>query len=76
MIVDKSGLGASQVEGLTRFIIDRCPCLEFAGLMTIGTIGYDPSHGPNPDFLVSGKLENLLYHHQKAFTICVFSDYL
>ncbi|XP_052773888.1 pyridoxal phosphate homeostasis protein-like isoform X1 [Mya arenaria] len=48
---NKSGLQAGDVEGLTRFVIDRCPCLEFAGLMTIGSYGYDPADGPNPDFL-------------------------
>lgn len=32
---------------------EKCPCLEFTGIMTIGAFGYDPAAGPNPDFLVS-----------------------
>ncbi|WAR21573.1 PLPHP-like protein [Mya arenaria] len=49
--VNTKGEETGDVEGLTRFVIDRCPCLEFAGLMTIGSYGYDPADGPNPDFL-------------------------
>jgi hypothetical protein len=37
---------------LTTFIRDKCPCLEFSGIMTIGAYGYNTAEGPNPDFLV------------------------
>lgn len=33
-------------------VINKCPSLEFVGLMTIGSIGHDLSKGPNPDFQV------------------------
>ena len=38
---------------LTKFIRERCRCLQFVGLMTIGAYGYNTADGPNPDFLVS-----------------------
>lgn len=33
-------------------IRQKCTCLEFVGLMTIGSFGHDLSQGPNPDFQV------------------------
>ena len=50
---DKSGCNADEISSLVTFIRTKCPHLTFSGLMTIGAIGYDPSSGPNPDFLVS-----------------------
>ncbi|KAH3855787.1 hypothetical protein DPMN_098356 [Dreissena polymorpha] len=47
----KEGIEPGQVEHLCRFIKYKCPCLELAGLMTIGAYGYDLARGPNPDFL-------------------------
>uniref|UniRef100_A0A8C5U8B4 Pyridoxal phosphate binding protein n=1 Tax=Malurus cyaneus samueli TaxID=2593467 RepID=A0A8C5U8B4_9PASS len=35
---------------VTWHVINKCPSLEFVGLMTIGSIGHDLSKGPNPDF--------------------------
>ena len=53
MISDKSGCYQSEMCRLVKDIREKCPCLHFAGIMTIGAIGYDPAGGPNPDFLVS-----------------------
>lgn len=36
---------------MVKYILDKCPNLQFLGLMTIGEYGYDVSSGPNPDFL-------------------------
>ncbi|KAL4231829.1 hypothetical protein ACF0H5_009405 [Mactra antiquata] len=57
---NKSGCTIDMVSHLTSFIRDKCPCLQFAGLMTIGAIGYDPSKGPNPDFLTLVKVREEL----------------
>ena len=43
----------SEMCHLVKYIREKCPCLHFVGIMTIGAIGYDPVNGPNPDFLVS-----------------------
>lgn len=32
-------------------VLEKCPNLDFKGLMTIGSHGYDYSKGPNPDFI-------------------------
>ncbi len=53
MFTAKSGVEPSEAIKLTKFIIEKCPDLEFCGLMTIGASNYDVSLGPNPDFLVS-----------------------
>ena len=34
------------------FIMEKCPKLEFVGLMTIGSFDHDLKDGPNPDFVV------------------------
>ncbi len=35
---------------MVEFIREKCPNLQFIGLMTIGAYDYDTSKGPNPDF--------------------------
>ena len=47
---DKSGLDESQVTPLAEHILEKCPNLKFAGLMTIGAYDRDPST-ENPDFV-------------------------
>ncbi|KAM5170117.1 pyridoxal phosphate homeostasis protein [Mantella aurantiaca] len=46
----KHGLSPSGTVDLVKHIKESCPGLEFVGLMTIGSFGYDLSQGPNPDF--------------------------
>ncbi|XP_053320433.1 pyridoxal phosphate homeostasis protein [Spea bombifrons] len=46
----KHGLAAGDTVQLVKHIVEKCPCLEFVGLMTIGSFGYDVTQGPNPDF--------------------------
>lgn len=48
----KHGLSPSGTVDLVKHIKKNCPGLEFVGLMTIGSFGYDLSQGPNPDFQV------------------------
>ncbi|XP_072004907.1 pyridoxal phosphate homeostasis protein [Engystomops pustulosus] len=46
----KHGLSPSDTVELVKHIQEKCPGLEFIGLMTIGSYGYDLAQGPNPDF--------------------------
>ncbi|XP_018416524.1 PREDICTED: proline synthase co-transcribed bacterial homolog protein [Nanorana parkeri] len=46
----KHGLSPSGTVDLVKHIKEKCPGLEFVGLMTIGSFGYDLGQGPNPDF--------------------------
>uniref|UniRef100_A0A0X3PX19 Proline synthase co-transcribed bacterial homolog protein n=1 Tax=Schistocephalus solidus TaxID=70667 RepID=A0A0X3PX19_SCHSO len=48
----KGGVLASKVVELYKSISESCDRLRVRGLMTIGKYGYDPSLGPNPDFVV------------------------
>lgn len=48
----KHGLPPRDTAAAVEHIINKCPSLEFVGLMTIGSIGHDLSKGPNPDFQV------------------------
>lgn len=47
----KSGCEIENATSLVKYVLEKCPNLEFLGLMTIGQYGYDVSKGPNPDFL-------------------------
>uniref|UniRef100_A0A0X3P2Q5 Pyridoxal phosphate homeostasis protein n=2 Tax=Schistocephalus solidus TaxID=70667 RepID=A0A0X3P2Q5_SCHSO len=47
----KGGVLASKVVELYKSISESCDRLRVRGLMTIGKYGYDPSLGPNPDFV-------------------------
>ncbi|XP_075063582.1 pyridoxal phosphate homeostasis protein isoform X2 [Mixophyes fleayi] len=47
---NKHGLSPSDTVGLVKHIKEKCLGLEFVGLMTIGSFGYDIAQGPNPDF--------------------------
>ncbi|XP_001607241.2 pyridoxal phosphate homeostasis protein [Nasonia vitripennis] len=47
----KSGCEVENASSMVKYIFEKCPNLEFTGLMTIGEYGYDVSKGPNPDFL-------------------------
>ncbi|KAM8973297.1 pyridoxal phosphate homeostasis protein [Pelodytes ibericus] len=46
----KHGLSRGETAELVKHIKEKCPSLEFVGLMTIGSFGYDVKQGPNPDF--------------------------
>ncbi|NWH75841.1 PLPHP protein, partial [Piaya cayana] len=46
----KHGLPPGDTAAAVEHIINKCPSLEFVGLMTIGSVGHDLSKGPNPDF--------------------------
>ncbi|NXI70871.1 PLPHP protein, partial [Anseranas semipalmata] len=48
----KHGLPPRDTTAAVEHVINKCPSLEFVGLMTIGSIGHDLSKGPNPDFQV------------------------
>uniref|UniRef100_A0A8D2LJN2 Pyridoxal phosphate homeostasis protein n=2 Tax=Varanus komodoensis TaxID=61221 RepID=A0A8D2LJN2_VARKO len=46
----KHGLPPEETVMTVAHILQKCPSLEFVGLMTIGSFGHDLSKGPNPDF--------------------------
>ncbi|XP_015269483.1 PREDICTED: proline synthase co-transcribed bacterial homolog protein [Gekko japonicus] len=46
----KHGLPPGETAATVAHITQKCPSLEFVGLMTIGSFGHDLSQGPNPDF--------------------------
>ncbi|KAE8618666.1 hypothetical protein XENTR_v10009444 [Xenopus tropicalis] len=46
----KHGLAPTETTELVKHIREKCSSLEFVGLMTIGSFGYDITQGPNPDF--------------------------
>lgn len=46
----KYGLPPSETIELVKHIREKCPGLEFLGLMTIGRFDHDLTQGPNPDF--------------------------
>ena len=48
----KSGMQPEKVVSLVDYIINKCPNLDFRGLMTIGSYSHDYELGENPDFLV------------------------
>lgn len=48
----KHGLPPGDTTAAVEHVINKCPSLEFVGLMTIGSVGHDLSKGPNPDFQV------------------------
>ncbi|KAI1285940.1 hypothetical protein HDE_11334 [Halotydeus destructor] len=47
---NKNGIAPAETSNLVKFILENCPNLKFAGLMTIGAFDHDLSAGPNPDF--------------------------
>jgi PLP dependent protein len=49
---EKGGMNPEEAPSLVSHVLEKCPNLKFAGLMTIGRFGYDLSQGPNPDFQV------------------------
>ncbi|XP_008117867.1 pyridoxal phosphate homeostasis protein isoform X2 [Anolis carolinensis] len=48
----KHGLPPGETVTTVAHILQKCPGLEFVGLMTIGSFGHDLSMGPNPDFQI------------------------
>uniref|UniRef100_A0A8C8A7Y4 Pyridoxal phosphate homeostasis protein n=1 Tax=Otus sunia TaxID=257818 RepID=A0A8C8A7Y4_9STRI len=46
----KHGLPPRDTAAAVEHVLNKCPSLEFVGLMTIGSVGHDLSKGPNPDF--------------------------
>lgn len=49
--IAKSGVPPESCGKLVQYIGERCPKLNFLGLMTIGA--YEHDHEPNKDFIVS-----------------------
>jgi len=66
---EKNGCTPEEAIQLVQHIVDKCPNLELVGLMTIGKFGYDLSKGPNPDFIVSLKLEDVTCFGDVLFSI-------
>ncbi|XP_026527131.1 pyridoxal phosphate homeostasis protein isoform X2 [Notechis scutatus] len=50
--MSKHGLPPGELITTVEHILQKCPSLEFVGLMTIGSFGHDLSKGPNPDFQI------------------------
>ncbi|XP_063226808.1 pyridoxal phosphate homeostasis protein isoform X2 [Bacillus rossius redtenbacheri] len=48
---EKSGCKREEVTEVVKHVVENCTNLQFVGLMTIGKYGYDPSQGPNPDYV-------------------------
>ncbi|XP_061195928.1 pyridoxal phosphate homeostasis protein-like [Saccostrea echinata] len=61
----KSGCNTDEVVNIVKNIKEKCPNLEFAGLMTIGSFDHDLSQGPNPDFLKLSECRNKLCEELK-----------
>uniref|UniRef100_A0A8C4WUS5 Pyridoxal phosphate homeostasis protein n=1 Tax=Eptatretus burgeri TaxID=7764 RepID=A0A8C4WUS5_EPTBU len=55
----KHGMGMTDAVAIIQHVMERCPSLNFVGLMTIGA-EHDPSKGLNPDF------QSLLICRQKV----------
>merc|ERR1712002_174710 len=56
---DKNGIEPSDVVDTVKFILEKCPRLNFCGLMTIGNLGNSMSAttvGENPDFSTRSKV--------------------
>ncbi|CAL4066553.1 unnamed protein product, partial [Meganyctiphanes norvegica] len=47
---NKSGVHPDEVNTLVSHVLNKCPNLEFMGIMTIGAFDHDLTKGPNPDF--------------------------
>ncbi|MEE6479092.1 hypothetical protein FKM82_012123 [Ascaphus truei] len=65
----KHGLPPGDTVGLVKHIMENCPSLQFVGLMTIGSFGYDVTEGINPDFQVRTTCER----RSRTFGCGVFS---
>ncbi|KAG0263500.1 hypothetical protein DFQ27_001752 [Actinomortierella ambigua] len=46
----KSGMTPAEIVGVARDVVEKCPNLKLAGLMTIGSPNPDLDNGDNPDF--------------------------
>lgn len=54
LFLDKSGCTPESCCDIVKHILETCPKLQFAGLMTIGALGSSvEKEGRNPDFEVS-----------------------
>lgn len=56
----KGGVKPSEAATLAQYVIEECASLKFFGVMTIGMASYDPSAGPNPDFVSLVKCRDAL----------------
>ena len=72
-VLDKSGIEPSEASDLVKHILEKCPALEFCGLMTIGAYDYDCSQGPNPDFLV-GRILIQHFDYPIIFLFCKYRN--
>ena len=51
---NKGGIEPSEVSNMMKFVLEKCPNLQFRGLMTIGALAHSVAkntEGPNPDFV-------------------------
>ena len=53
VVTEKSGIPTADTCDMIKHVTEKCPNLNFKGLMTIGSYDHDYSTGPNPDFIVS-----------------------
>lgn len=76
-VIGKHGLPPGELITTVEHILQKCPNLEFVGLMTIGSFGHDLSKGPNPDFQVGEILRDNTGRKILAFKeeidLCSFS---
>ena len=51
---NKGGIEPGDITNVVKFVLEKCPNLQFRGLMTIGALAHSvakDAEGPNPDFL-------------------------
>ena len=51
---NKGGIEPSDITDVVKFVLEKCPNLQFRGLMTIGALAHSvakDAEGPNPDFI-------------------------
>ncbi|KAI9202957.1 uncharacterized protein BJ171DRAFT_511366 [Polychytrium aggregatum] len=54
----KSGVHPQEIVEAAKHIISNCDKLQLEGLMTIGSPGWSPEAGPNPDFVLLGRCKS------------------
>ncbi|KAJ3304438.1 hypothetical protein HDV03_002782 [Kappamyces sp. JEL0829] len=58
----KSGLQPESAAAVAKEIVDSCPSLQLAGLMTIGSAAASRSDGLNPDFETLNNVKTMVEH--------------
>lgn len=59
IVLGKGGCSPDEVVDIVKAVRESCDHLNVCGLMTIGAFNHDVSSGPNPDFLVTVRLNTL-----------------